>query len=109
MVTMHGDGPGKPAWREELRDSMTEVLREIATDYIELGAGAPALLGRKSLAEKVRILLSWQVLRGALSGTTTSPGNSRRPRSLNTRCLNSLIRLEIFLSKTRRKESLRER
>ena len=57
MVTMHGDGPGKPAWREELRDSMTEVLREIATDYIELGAGAPALLGRKSLAEKVRAMI----------------------------------------------------
>lgn len=57
MVTMHGDGPGKPAWREELRDSMTELLREIATDYIELGAGAPALLGRKGRAKKVRAMI----------------------------------------------------
>lgn len=57
MVTTHGDGPGKPAWREELRDSMTELLREIATDYIELGAGAPALLGQKGLAKKVRAMI----------------------------------------------------
>lgn len=57
MATVHGDGPGKPKWREELRDSIQEVSREIVADYIELGAGAPALLEREGIAKKVRAMI----------------------------------------------------
>lgn len=57
MQTVHGDGPGKPKWREELRSSIRELYCDIANEYIELGAGAPALLGQADIAKKVRAMI----------------------------------------------------
>lgn len=57
MNTVYGDGPGKPKWREELRNSIRELSRTVTDQYIELGAGAPALIGQEGIAKKVRAMI----------------------------------------------------
>lgn len=41
MVTMDGGGPGKEEWRAAVRDSIKVVHRNLASDIIEFGVGAP--------------------------------------------------------------------
>lgn len=85
MQTVHGDGPGKPKWREELRSSIRELYCDIANEYIELGAGAPALLGQADIAKKVRAMI---IEAGGGSAVGRTPITAGPPgRSVWTRTL----------------------
>lgn len=56
MNTVHGDGPGKPDWRNEISESLDEVFEEVTDNYIKVGVGVPAPSSRK-LATLVKAMI----------------------------------------------------
>lgn len=56
MNTVHGGGPGKPDWRNEISESLDEVFEEVTDNYIKVGVGVPAPSSRK-LATLVKAMI----------------------------------------------------
>lgn len=69
--TVHGDGPGKPEWREALAADLREVYRVVADEVIEFGVGLPYLNYADAGYKFVRAMLV------AYGGGNAAPGGEK--------------------------------
>lgn len=57
VKTVHGDGPGKPDWRDELAEELTEVYRIVTQEAIEVGVGLPNMTYASAGYKFIRAML----------------------------------------------------
>lgn len=65
--TVHGNGPGKPSWRNSVSNMLKETYRDVARGYIEVGVGLP-----HNVAENV-FVRAMVIAEGAGSAVGGSP------------------------------------